>query len=332
MSLRGVLKLLADGEIHSGEEIGEALGVSRTAVWKQLQKLDDLGLSLTSVKGKGYQLPGGLELLEKDAIFSALPDESRALIAELDVEGSIDSTNTRAMARAREGNACGYACIAEHQTCGRGRNGRKWVSPFGRNIYLSVVWEFNQGAAVLEGLSLAVGVAIARAINKLNANGGSNGDQIDKVQLKWPNDVYWQGKKLAGVLLEMSGEPSGCCQVVVGVGLNVAMLEQEAAEVDQQWVSLNSFSGPVSRNKLAASLLNEILDLLNNFDKKGFSSVKDEWEDLDYFKEKEVQISVGPNNLVGRAAGVSDNGALRLLTTEGEQLIYGGEASARPAL
>ena len=328
MSLRSVLQLLADGNIHSGEEIGEALGVSRTAVWKQLQKLQELGLSLSSVKGRGYQLPGGLELLEKEAILSALPTESQSLLKHLEVENSIDSTNTRAMIKAREGNAGGYACIAEHQTAGRGRHGRKWVSPFGRNIYMSVVWEFNQGAAALEGLSLAVGVAIARAINQLK----SNGNTVEPVQLKWPNDVYWQGKKLAGVLLEMSGEPSGRCQVVVGVGLNVAMLAEEAKEVDQQWVSLNSFSGPVSRNQLAASLLGELLNLLSNFDREGFSSVKDEWESLDYFKEKDVEISVGANSLLGRAAGVSDNGALRLMTAEGEQLIYGGEASARPSV
>lgn len=328
MSLRSVLQLLSDGGIHSGEEIGEALGVSRTAVWKQLQKLSDLGLSLSSVKGKGYQLPGGLELLEKEKIVAALSLESRGLLAKLDIEGSIDSTNTQAMSKAREGDAGGYVCLAEHQVAGRGRHGRKWVSPYGRNIYLSMVWEFNQGAAVLEGLSLAVGVAIARAVNKLN----SNNDNVENVQLKWPNDVYWQGKKLAGVLLEMSGEPSGRCQVVVGVGLNVAMLEEEAKEVDQQWVSLNSFSGPVSRNKLVASLLEELLVLLSTFDRKGFAALKDEWESLDYFKQKDLEITVGDNKVVGRSAGVSDNGALRLMTDEGEQLIYGGEASARPSV
>lgn len=328
MSLHGVLSLLSDGNIHSGEEIGEALGVSRTAVWKQLQKLSDLGLSLLTVKGKGYQLPGGLELLEQEKIMASLPDSSRSLLKQLDVEGSIDSTNTRAMTKAREGNAGGYACIAEHQLAGRGRHGRKWVSPYGRNIYLSMVWEFNQGAAVLEGLSLAVGVAIARAVNRLTGEHKA----IEQVQLKWPNDVYWQGKKLAGVLLEMAGEPSGHCQVVVGVGLNVAMLEEEAKEVDQQWVSLNSISGPVSRNGLAAALLDELLQLLSSYDRQGFAALKDEWESLDYFKEKDVEISVGDNKIIGRAAGVSEKGALRLLTENGEQLIYGGEASARPSL
>jgi len=322
MSLLNVLKLLSDGEIHSGEEIGEALGVSRTAVWKQLQKVSDLGLNLITVKGRGYQLPGGIELLDKNRIETELKSSARALLQQLDVENTIDSTNARAMAQALAGFGSGYACIAEHQTAGRGRKGRKWISPFGRNIYLSVLWEFNQGAAALEGLSLAIGVAIARVVNRLtNKNNG--------VKLKWPNDVYWQGKKLAGVLLEMSGDVSSICQVVVGVGLNVSMSGDEAKSIDQEWVSLHSFAAGVSRNQLAANLLQEILMLLNEFDRKGFAAVKDEWESLDFFRDSDVEIQMGDNKIVGRAAGVSNSGALRLMTTNGEQLIYGGEASAR---
>jgi BirA family biotin operon repressor/biotin-[acetyl-CoA-carboxylase] ligase len=325
MNLIRVLQLLADGEVHSGEEIGEALGVSRTAVWKQLQKLSDLGLSLSTVKSRGYQLPGGLELLEHQKIVAAMSMETRDLLKQLDVENSIDSTNTRAMAVAQKGFGSGYACIAEHQTAGRGRKGRNWVSPFGRNIYLSVVWEFTQGAAVLEGLSLAIGVAIARVINRLS-------DDQEAVQLKWPNDVYWQGKKLAGVLLEMSGDVSSTCQVVVGVGLNVSMLADEATAIDQQWTSLNSFTKGVSRNQLAANLLSEILLMLSEYDRNGFARVKSEWESLDFFRDAEVEIRLGENILIGRAAGVSGNGALRLLTDMGEQLIYGGEASARKSV
>lgn len=322
MSLMKVLQLLADGEIHSGEEIGEALGISRTAVWKQLQKLSDLGLSLSTVKGRGYQLPGGLELLEHDRIISAVNTDARNCLKQLEVENIIDSTNTRAMAMANQGFGSGYACIAEHQTAGRGRKGRPWVSPFGRNIYMSVMWEFTQGAAILEGLSLAVGVSVARVINRLSGEAG-------KVQLKWPNDIYWQNKKLAGVLLEMSGDVSSTCQVVVGVGLNVAMLADEGKGIEQAWASTNSFAGGVSRNLLVADLLSEILLLLSQFDRTGFASVKEEWESMDFFYNTEVEVQIGENSLVGRACGVSESGALRLITLEGEQLVYGGEASAR---
>lgn len=321
MNVLNVLRLLADGEVHSGEEIGETLGVSRTAVWKQLQKLSSLGLQLSSVKGKGYQLPGGLELLQREKILAGMNGAGQNLVGEMEIELSIDSTHNRAMDRVREGVGSGYICLAEHQSAGRGRKGRAWVSPFGRNIYLSTVWEFNQGAAVLEGLSLAVGVAIARVINRLTDE--------QAVQLKWPNDVYWQGKKLAGILLEMSGDVSSECQVIVGVGLNVSMPAAEAEAIDQQWVSLETIVPNLSRNTLVAALLEELLPLLNNYHLQGFAAYKEEWEELDFFRDKEVEIIVGPHTMVGQAGGVSDSGALRLITTDGEQLIYGGEASAR---
>ncbi|MCW8196841.1 bifunctional biotin--[acetyl-CoA-carboxylase] ligase/biotin operon repressor BirA [Proteobacteria bacterium 005FR1] len=320
MNIEHVLHLLADGEFHSGEELGQALGVSRTAVWKQLQKLEDFGICLQSVKGQGYRLEKGLELLSEEGIRGYLTPKATRLLSKLDLAGSIDSTNTRALNEARAGAGSGLVCLAEHQTAGRGRRGRQWVSPYGRNIYLSLVWEFTTGAAAMEGLSLAVGVAIVRA---LRASG------IEGVQLKWPNDVLWQERKVAGVLLEMTGDPAGHCQVVIGVGINVAMLESEAEGIDQQWVSLHSISSEVSRNKLTADLLNELLPLLVGYQQEGFAPLREEWEALDCFGEREVEIRVGDQITVGRVLGVNAAGALRLKTAEGEQLIYGGEASLR---
>jgi len=321
-SVLRIIRLLADGEVHSGEELGETLGVSRTAVWKQLKKLEKLGLYLTVIKGKGYSLKRGLELLEVSDIQSELSEEAAQLMGELDLHRSIGSTNTHAMARANSGNSHAYVCLAEHQSDGRGRHGRRWVSPFARNIYLSIVWEYDGGAAVLEGLSLAVGVAIVQALSE-------NG--IDDVQLKWPNDLLWKGQKLAGVLLEMTGDAAGRCQVVVGVGLNVDMLTQEASEVDQAWVGLSSISDRVSRNTLVASLLNKLLPLLSSYDKKGFAPLRQTWESLDYFRDSEVEIRSGERVTVGKVCGVTDSGALRLQTQSGEQLIFGGEASLRGA-
>lgn len=321
-SVLTIIGLLADGEVHSGEELGETLGVSRTAVWKQLKKLEKLGLSLAVVKGKGYQLKRGLELLDASEIQSELSEEAARLMGELDLHRSIGSTNTHAMARANSGNSQAYVCLAEHQSEGRGRHGRRWVSPFARNIYLSVVWEFDGGAAVLEGLSLAVGVAIVQALSE-------NG--IDDVQLKWPNDLLWKGQKLAGVLLEMTGDAAGRCQVVVGIGLNVDMLTQEASEVDQAWVGLSSIADRVSRNTLVASLLSKLLPLLNSYDEKGFAPLRQTWESLDYFRDSEVEIRSGEHVTVGKVCGVTDSGALRLQNQSGEQLMFGGEASLRGA-
>lgn len=319
MKFEQVIALLADGEVHSGEELGNLLGVSRTAVWKQLKKFEGLGLELVSVKGRGYRLEGGLELLDPQRL-ADLSGQVRPLVSQLDVLGSMDSTNNLAMQRAREGRGHGYVCLAEHQTAGRGRHGRQWVSPYGRNIYLSLCWRFAGGAAVLEGLSLAVGVAIVRA---LSANG------IGGVQLKWPNDLLWREKKVAGVLLEMMGDASGECHVIVGVGLNVHMTEGEAGQIDQPWASLSAINPGISRNRLAMALINELIHLLSGYQDRGFAGLREEWESLNAYAGEAVEIRAGDQVTRGVALGVNDAGALRLKTDDGEQLIVGGEASLR---
>lgn len=322
MSLEQVLGMLADGEVHSGEALGQALGVSRTAVWKQLKKLEDLGISVLSVKGQGYQLPGGMELLQRDKILSCLSERARSLLGDLELHGSIDSTNVRALEQIRSGSSQGFVCLAEHQTAGRGRHGRNWVSPFGRNVYLSLVWEFNSGAAALGGLSLAVGVAIARALQR---------NKIPDVELKWPNDVLWRGQKLAGILLELTGDAAGRCQVVIGVGVNVGMRAEEASAISQAWASLSDIVPDVSRNKVAGDLLDELLLMLENYEQEGFAALREEWESLHCHANREVEIRAGDNVTVGIALGVNDQGALRLATESGETAVYGGEASLRPA-
>ncbi len=182
-----LLPLLASGEYCSGQALADALGVSRTAVWKQLNALADYGLEIESVKGRGYRIPGGIDLLDAALVQAALSPQAAALLTSLQLLETIDSTNAEAMRQVVAGAGAGLVCSAEQQSAGRGRRGRTWVSPFARNLYLSVVWQYHQGAAALEGLSLAVGVAVARA---LAANG------LPAVQLKWPNDVVYRGAKL----------------------------------------------------------------------------------------------------------------------------------------
>ena len=193
MLLSPLLRAIADGEFHSGEELARLLGVSRTAVWKQLQKIQaQTGLELESVKGRGYRLAQPLELLDSDRVLAGLAAPVRNLLAQFEVYEEIDSTNRLALLRALESGCRGHVIVAERQTAGRGRRGRQWISPFGRNIYCSTIWEFDGGAAALEGLSLAVGVAVASALTDVGVRG---------VGLKWPNDVVGGGRKLAGILL-----------------------------------------------------------------------------------------------------------------------------------
>ena len=318
-SLLSVLRLLSDGEFHSGERIGEALDVSRSAVWKHLQKLSSLGLSVQSVKGKGYCLPGGLDMLDDELIYSGLNHVTINKLERCDVFDQVESTNVSAVGFPLASSQKGYACFAEYQRAGKGRRGRQWVSPYGYNIYLSIAWQFEEGAARLEGLSLAVGVVIAQVLQQAGIQG---------VQLKWPNDILLQQRKLGGVLLEMSGDPSDICKVVVGVGLNVRMPEE--VSIDQPWAALAQQQPTVSRNALAAGLLNGLVPMLSDFHSIGFEKYIKQWQNLDAYRGSNVRVSSGQRVVEGVAEGVFANGALRLRVDDEERAIYGGEVSLRP--
>ena len=320
-----ILPLLSSGEFLSGQLIADNLAVSRTAVWKQLKKLEDLGLAIESVKGRGYRIPGGLELLDEAQIKSGLTPQSESLLTDLIVDGVTDSTNAEALRRVALGAGSGVVCTAEQQNAGRGRRGRSWVSPFARNVYVSLVGEFTQGSAALEGISLAVGVAAARA---LEHNG------ISGVQLKWPNDILYEGAKLGGVLLEMVGDAAGSCQLVIGVGLNVSMPERAAQAIDQDWTDVRSIAETrgipcPGRNELLSALLNELLPLIAGFEVEGFAPWRQSWEALDAHAGKPVILSSGNKQVAGVARGVSERGALQLETSVGIQSVFGGEISLR---
>lgn len=328
LALQAILGLLSDGSFHSGQELGDALGVSRAAVWKHLQKLEALGLNLQSIKGKGYCLTGGLDLLSSSRIVTLLDPNVRGLLGNIDVFSVIDSTNAQALLVGAE-QGCGYVCLAEQQTAGRGRRGRTWVSPFGKNIYLSVGWSFDGGAAELGGLSLAVGVALADMLHSLG---------LSDIQLKWPNDVLWRGRKLAGILLEMTGDPAGVCHVVVGVGINIAMSSVAAESIDQPWVDLQSIVatqtqvGAWGRNELVARFLAGLLPLLANYKVDRFACYRSRWEALNAYAGQQVEVRMATSVVAGVLLGVNESGALRLCTAEGERLFHGGEVSLRAVL
>lgn len=317
-----LLNILADGEYHSGEEIGAHLGVSRAAVWKQLQKLESFDLSIESVKGRGYRLVGGLDLLDGEKIKASITGDAIQAIGELEIFPLIDSTNNAAASAIQEGRGAGYCCLAEQQSAGRGRRGRQWMSPFGRNIYLSQVWEFQAGAAALEGLSLSVGLAVVRALTAFGVTG---------LGLKWPNDVLHNDRKLAGVLLEMQGDPSGICQVVVGVGLNVEMSGSAVSEISQPWTDLQQIVGSVDRNKLVAELMSSLYSVYKEFLVGGFTAHKDEWCGYDIFAGRDVKVQLGDSYIDGVVIGLDSSGGLLLKTTEGERVFNGGEVSLRGA-
>jgi BirA family biotin operon repressor/biotin-[acetyl-CoA-carboxylase] ligase len=318
-----LLRQLADGEFHSGEVLARQLGVSRTAVWKQLAGLEALGVRLESVRGRGYRIPGGLDLLDEAAVRAGLAATPAALLESLELPDSVDSTNAVLLRAAPAAPGRARVCAAERQTSGRGRRGRVWTSPFARNLYLSVAWTFTEGAAALEGLSLAAGVAVADALADL---------AVPPVALKWPNDILGDGRKLGGILVEMSGEADGPCRAVIGLGLNVSMADTGSQGIEQPWTDLCGHAGgvPPRRSVLLAAILNRLLPLLESFAATGFAPWQARWMALDAFGGKPVQVSSGASVIAGTARGVDERGALQLETTTGVRSIHGGEVSLRP--
>lgn len=316
-----LLHLLADGRFHSGEELGFELGLGRAAVWKHIKSLQELDLAIFAVPGKGYRLSEPLHLLEREHILDAVPAPERALLGGLDIHTSIGSTNRSLMERAALGLPNGFACLAEHQSDGRGRQGRTWVSPFAANLYLSLLWRFDVMPARLSALSLVAGVAALEALQDCD---------VQDLLLKWPNDVIWQDRKLAGILLEMNGEATGPCQVVLGLGINVNMPPGPASAIDQPWVDVRTAGGrPIDRNRLAGRVLFRLLSAIRGFASDGPASCLERWRAHDYVKDQPVTLHGLADSVHGTAVGLDDDGAL-LVEVDGTLRRYrSGEVSLR---
>ena len=317
-----LLQVLADGEWHSGQALADAAGVSRVAMWKQLQKLQEAGIALEAVKSVGHRIVGGLDLLSEDDVQSALSDTAKSLIGELGVLQQTDSTN-RVCQEAMNDRATPNQAIvisAEQQTAGRGRRGKAWVSPYARNMYLSVGWQVQGGAAALQGLSLAIGVAVVRALQDLD---------VTTAQLKWPNDIVVGRQKLGGILIELTGDMAGPCSVVVGMGLNVNMPEYAQDGIDQAWTDVYQQGAKPSRAQLIASVLNHVLPLLQHWEHSGFEAWREAWQALDAYRDQPVNILMGDKRIAGTERGVDRDGAIQIETTLGLQSFHGGEVSLR---
>lgn len=316
-----LLQLLSDGRFHSGEALGQTLGVTRGTVWNHLRDLRALGIDVFAVPRKGYRLPQSIELLSADTLRGALAPAANTLLSDLDIFLELPSTNAWLVQQAQRGAARGRVCLAECQSAGRGRRGRTWVSPPGGNVYLSVLWRFESGAAAVQGLSLAVGVAVAEALVTAG---------VPDVGLKWPNDVVCQGKKLAGVLLEMAGESAGPCYVVVGIGINVSLNEAAARTIDQPWIDVATVTqAPIARNALVAAVISQVLIALRDFEREGLAQFLPRWRAHDVFAGKSACLQM-PNELLnGTVDGIDDRGALLFSCAGGTRAYAMGELSLR---
>ncbi|MBD1557471.1 bifunctional biotin--[acetyl-CoA-carboxylase] ligase/biotin operon repressor BirA [Vibrio sp. S9_S30] len=309
----GIVKQLADGEFHSGEALGERFGISRAAISKHIKSIQALGLDVFSVQRKGYRLPRPLSLLDEDK----LANKSERMLKVFPV---INSTNQFLLDCAGELNR-GDVCLAEYQSQGRGRRGRQWVSPFGSNLYLSMYWRLEAGIAAAMGLSLVVGVAAVEALESLGVQG---------IKLKWPNDLYYEDKKLAGILVEMSGQAGAAAHLVIGMGLNIAMPEK-TENITQPWTSLEQIipGENIDRNALALAMINAWERSLESYELHGMEGFVERWNRLDNFLGRSIKLILGPKELLGIARGIDAQGGILIETDKGIETFIGGEISLR---
>jgi len=316
-----LLRALADGRYHAAEALEKALGVGRRELWVLLRSLADLGLAFESSPGRGYRLGRALELLDRGRILSAMAGDARRLAEDLEILPEIDSTNRYLLAKAG-GPRPGHVCLAEYQSAGRGRQGRRWASPYGCNLYLSVGWQFQLPPSGFSALGVACAVAVARAAASTGLGG---------VGLKWPNDVLFQGRKLGGILLEFVEGNARARRGVIGVGLNVRMPAPAAAEVDQPWTDVATALGkPVSRNELAGAVIGQLLLALGQFEAAGPAPFIEQWRRYDIMPGKTAVLRWHNGHVCGVVQGINPEGELAL-SIGGETRHYAyGEVSLRP--
>ncbi len=320
-----VLRRLADGEFHSGATLAAATHVSRASVWNAVQEIQQAGVDVFSVRGRGYRLAQPCAMLEAARINQLLGEASPFTLEIID---EVASTNTLLLQRAQSGASHATVVVAEWQTAGRGRLDRVWHAAVGSTLTFSLLWRFSQGAVALAGLSLTIGLAVVRALEAMGARG---------VGLKWPNDVLWRGRKIAGILIEMQGDTLGPSAVVIGVGINVRIapaLDTRISQAVADMETLLAFSGArrVDRNDLLAMLLGELNKTLLEFERAGFQVFRDAWQRRHVHQGCPVRLTMsGGTSESGLARGVRDDGALLLETARGIKPFHSGDVSLRPA-
>ena len=309
-----LLALLASGEPVSGAALAARLGVSRRAIWKLIEALRARGVPVQARGNVGYRLPWPLQMLDAGRIRAALPMPCARLLGNLEVHGELDSTSSELQRRLATAEDLSMV-LAESQSAGRGRRGRGWLSPPGLNIYLSCLKRFQPGFAALSGLSLAIGVIVLRALDELGIPG---------VGLKWPNDVLAASDgdvrgKLAGILVELSGEPLGPCAAVVGIGLNLRLTPALHRQAGQPTCDLASLSGgvPPDRNRVAASLVAALVHGLREFESAGFAAFADDYARHDLLRGEPLQLSGALGRFEGVGAGIDACGALKVRLPDG---------------
>jgi BirA family biotin operon repressor/biotin-[acetyl-CoA-carboxylase] ligase len=321
---RLLLVQLAEGRPRTGASLAAALGVSRAAVGRGVQRLRTLGITVHASARFGYRLAHPVELLDAARIVGELSPRRATQLGSLEVLFEVDSTNTRLLAAPPPPAGHAHVSLSELQHAGRGRRGRRWIAPFGSGVAMSVAWSFGAGARGVPALSLAVGVAVATALTRAGAVG---------VALKWPNDIVFRDRKIGGVLVELRAEAGGPAHVVIGVGMNVALSPAARRELDAAGARVAAVADACaeapSRNLVAGAILDELLSMLERFEREGFAAYRDAWTALDALYGRPARVLIGDAAVTGTARGVDEDGALIIETEDRIQRFVSGEATLR---
>jgi len=325
VSAERLLRALADGQTHSGEALAREFGITRAAIWKQVAKLADWGLTVDAVPGEGYRLAQPIDLLDAAALEALLERKTVARLGRLEVFTELPSTNRHLLAAAP---VAGWldVCVAEYQTAGRGRRGRRWSAPLGSGICLSVGWQFAEMPSELAALTLAVGVVVRRALKRIAG--------LD-IALKWPNDLVFDERKLGGILVELAVEAQGGSHVVAGIGLNVALaprLLPELSDWPRGAVDLKTAlgGGPPPRAALVAALVDGLAALFAEYPATGFAAYRGDWRAGDYLRGRAVRLDEAAGAVTGTALGIDADGALLIEMQGGvRRRVVAGDVSVR---
>ncbi|MCE9680204.1 bifunctional biotin--[acetyl-CoA-carboxylase] ligase/biotin operon repressor BirA [Shewanella sp. AS1] len=309
---RAIIDLLGKGGFVSGEDLAGELGISRSAVSKQVANLEEFGVDIYSVKGKGYKLATPVSLIDEKRLKANI--KNRCFYFD-----EIASTNGFLLNHIDELSS-GDICIAEYQSAGRGRRGRTWVSPYGCHLYTSLFWRFSQGMAQAMGLSLVVGCSLVTVLRQMG---------VDGIGVKWPNDIYLNHKKLAGILVEMSGQADSECNLVIGIGMNLSMSAYQAQKIDQPWSDLSQLDINIDKTQLMIHLQLQLVKDLECFQRDGLKAFAERWRDADLFYGKEIKLLMADNVIEGVCCGVDEQGAILLKQGDKINAYVGGEISMR---
>lgn len=322
-TIKLLIQILSDGNFHSDLELEKVFNLTRNDILQFINHLNQYGIEVETKIGLGYRIPGGLELINKNFLGEYLNSKYQSRLENTVVFDEVSSTNTYLSDLLRDKENKINICFAEYQTAGKGRLGRQWISPYAKNIYLSLLHQFIKQPLELSGLSIAVAVATVKALKLYGLQ--------DEIRLKWPNDIVWQGRKLVGILIELFAKSHNSCNAVIGVGVNVNMSQKQGNKIDQPWCDVAEITNSIpQRNKLAGILLDQLLTAIDLFQEYGLQAFIKDWMNFDVCYEKSVKIITPTKVFSGIGMGIDGNGHFLLQDATGKTHTFAsGEVSLR---